>query len=118
MRSSFALGLLALGLCGCSQPTTRPIANGDPERGAAAIFRYGCGSCHTIARIPNARGLVGPPLTGLGARMYVAGMLQNNPENLIHWIRSPKSVNEKTAMPNLGVTQQDATDIAAYLYAQ
>jgi putative membrane protein len=92
------------------------VTGGDTHRGSAAIFKYGCGSCHTIAGIANAKGLVGPPLTGIGARMYVAGVLPNNPENIIRWIQDPKAVDEKTVMPVLGVTKQDATDIAAYLY--
>jgi cytochrome c1 len=60
--------------------------------------------------------LAGPPLTGIGSRIYVAGVLQNTPENLIRWIRHPKEVDEKTVMPDLGLSQEDATDIAAYLY--
>jgi putative membrane protein len=93
------------------------VTGGDTARGKAAITRYGCGSCHTIAGIPNARGLVGPPLTGIAARMYVAGVLPNNPENIVRWIRNPKAVDEKTVMPTLDVSEQDATDIAAYLYS-
>ncbi len=117
MRLRIALAACMLMSCGCSEDRT-PLTSGNAERGAAAIFRYGCGSCHTIAQLHDAHGLVGPPLTGVRDRLYVAGMLQNTPENLEHWIRDPKSVNPKTAMPNLGVTQQDATDIAAYLYSK
>jgi cytochrome c len=116
MRASWMLAM-ALLLCSCGTPQA-PVNGGDAARGAAAIFRYGCGSCHTITQLNYAHGLVGPPLTGLRDRLYVAGMLQNNPENLEHWIRDPKSINEKTAMPNLGVTPQDAMDIAAYLYSK
>lgn len=60
-------------------------------------------------------GQVGPPLTGIKNRMYVAGMLENRTETMATWIRDPKSINPKTAMPNLGVTEQDARDIAVYL---
>src|SRR5438270_12732445 len=116
MRLSCFTALLALLCCSCTmQPS--PISDGDPSRGAAAIARYGCGSCHTIPSLNNAHGLVGPPLTGIADRLYVAGMLQNTPTNLEHWIRDPKSVNPKTAMPNLGVSTQDSIDIAAYLYS-
>jgi len=45
-------------------------------------------------------------------------MLENNPRNPERWIRDPHSVNQKTAMPNLGVTAQDAIDIASYLYSK
>ena len=115
-----ALGAAAAVLTACGDSAARAaaiLAGGDPGRGAAHILRYGCGSCHTIAGISSARGLVGPPLTGLRNRRYVAGMLENVPENLTDWIRNPKSVNPKTAMPALGVSQRDAADIAAYLYA-
>jgi len=88
------------------------------SRGAAAISRYGCGSCHTVSGIRGANGLVGPPLTGIRSRMYVAGMLENTPENMTAWIHNPKAINPKTAMPVVGASEQDASDIAAYLYAK
>ena len=107
-------------LAGCNKVSRRDaaaVSGGDPGRGASHISRYGCGSCHTIPGIAGAHGLVGPPLSGIGARQYVAGSLPNEPLNLVHWVRDPHSVNEKTVMPNLGVTPEDATDIAAYLYS-
>lgn len=107
-----ALPFLLNSCAATAQPTT-----GDPKRGRAAIYKYGCGSCHTIAGIANAHGLVGPPLTGIKNRMYVAGVLPNTPENIVQWIRNPKEFHQKTAMPVLGVTPQDANDIAAYLYS-
>ena len=123
MRNSAiaAAAALFIGLTGCSNSTSRSAAivtGGDPARGMAAISRYGCGSCHTVAGIDSAHGLVGPPLTGIRDRMYIAGLLHNAPENLIHWVRDPKSVNPKTAMPVLGLSEQDAADIAAYLYSK
>jgi cytochrome c2 len=115
-----ALVGIAVSLSGCDADAQREAgatSGGDTHRGAAAISRYGCGSCHTIKGISGANGLVGPPLSGIGSRLYVAGMLPNTPENLEHWVRNPTAVNEKTVMPNLGVTPQDATDIAAFLYS-
>ena len=123
MRISHTLVVLAcalLPLAGCrtsSAQVGRAVTGGDAQRGAAAIARYGCGSCHTIGGLVDAHGLVGPPLTGLRDRMYVAGILQNEPGNLTFWIREPKMVNPKTAMPRLGVSQRDALDIAAYIYS-
>lgn len=89
---------------------------GSAVRGHAAVARYGCGSCHIIPGVDAANGLVGPPLAGFGSREYVAGVLQNTPSNLIRWIENPPAVDEHTVMPNLGVTHQDAIDIAGYLY--
>jgi len=33
----------------------------------------------------------------------------------VRWLRHTKEVDPMTAMPELGVTEQDARDIAAYL---
>ncbi len=123
MRISGALLPLAaaaaiLAGCGNRTPTAAVVTGGDPGRGAAAISRFGCGSCHTVKGIDSAHGLVGPPLTGIRDRMYIAGMLNNEAQNLIQWIRDPKSVNPRTAMPSLGLTERDAADIAAFLYSQ
>jgi cytochrome c len=90
---------------------------GDPDRGRDAIYGYGCASCHTIAGIRGANALVGPPLSHMGQRVYVAGVIKNTPDNLVRWIQDPPSVDPLTAMPNLKVTDTDARDIAAYLYS-
>ena len=89
---------------------------GDPRAGVAAISRYGCGSCHMIPGIPGADALVGPPLIKWKQRGFIAGRLPNTPENLVHWIVMPQSIDPGNAMPNLGVTDGEARDIAAYLY--
>jgi cytochrome c len=89
---------------------------GDPDRGRSAIQRYGCGRCHTISAIRNANGLVGPPLDGIAKRIYIAGVVPNTPDEMIAWIRNPRAIDAKTAMPDTGVTLEDARDIAAFLY--
>ena len=101
------------------QPNRQPIQaipNGDPERGVAAIQKYGCGSCHTIDGVPGANARVGPPLSGVGGRAYIAGRLANKPDNLVNWIQHPQEIEPGVAMPDMGVNLQDAQDIAAYLY--
>jgi cytochrome c1 len=60
--------------------------------------------------------LVGPPLTRMGGRSYLAGNMPNNAANLIRFIESPREVHNDTAMPEMNVTDADARDIAAYLY--
>jgi cytochrome c len=89
---------------------------GEPSRGQAAVVKYGCPACHTIPRVPGASGLVGPPLTGIAARVYIGGVLENTPDNMMQWVRNPRRFSPRTAMPNTGVTEQDARDIAAFLY--
>jgi len=89
---------------------------GNSQRGAALIGEYRCGSCHIIPGIANARGNVGPPLIYFAERTFVGGEVPNTPQNLIQWIRSPRSIEPGTAMPDLGVSEQEARDMAAYLY--
>ena len=92
------------------------LTGGDAARGNASIRKYGCASCHTIPGITGAQSKVGPDLSGLASRVYIAGVLTNSPENLVAWIENPQAVDDKTAMPNMGVSARDARDIAAYLY--
>ena len=77
---------------------------------------YGCYACHTIPGVPGARGLVGPPLDGIGTREYIAGEVPNTAANLMHWIQHPHAIEPHTVMPEMAVTENDSRDIAAYLY--
>jgi cytochrome c len=92
------------------------MAHGNPRSGPDKIRKYGCYSCHTIPGVFGANGLVGPPLAGIAGRVFIAGELPNTPENLTHWIQHPHQIEPHTAMPEMGVTDQDSRDIAAYLY--
>lgn len=109
------VGLIS-GCHGMSDAQAAELTGGNPHRGSEAIRRYGCQSCHSIPGISGATALVGPPLSGIASRSYIAGVLVNNPANMMTWIRNPPAVDDKTAMPNMGVTEKDARDIAAYLY--
>jgi cytochrome c1 len=97
-------------------PYAPHVDGGDARRGARVIEEYGCGSCHTIPGVRNANGLVGPPLLWWSRRTFIAGEIPNNPENLVRWIRAPQSVEAATAMPAVGLSEQQARDAAAYLY--
>jgi len=110
-----ALMVILLAAC-AGQPAAVVIEGGDPAQGAQFIQQYGCHSCHRIPGIPGANSYVGPPLTNWSEREYIAGSLQNTPENLIFWIMFPQAVEPGTAMPNMGIEERQARDIAAYLY--
>lgn len=92
-----------------------PPPGGNAEQGRLVIRQYGCGSCHVIPGIPGANGTVGAPLTEFARRKYIAGALVNTPINLVDWIVTPQAIEPGTAMPNLGVSEEEARDIAAYL---
>lgn len=115
MRISVSVitGLCLLGLAalpGLAQPVT-----GDAQRGRALIIAVGCGSCHIIPGIGSAQGLAGPPLDYMSRRIFIAGLLRNTPDNMIHWIMHPQKVVPGNAMPEMGLTTGEARDIAAYL---
>jgi cytochrome c len=111
--------LLTLTLCAaCQLGKMRAVVftGGSPKRGRQVIDRYRCGACHIIPGVPKAHGLVGPPLTFFARRTIIAGELPNTTQNLILWIRFPTSIEPNNAMPALGLSKQEARDVAAYLY--
>jgi cytochrome c1 len=93
-----------------------PAANA--ARAPALIASYGCGACHRVPGVRSATGTVGPRLDRMTEQGYIAGVLPNSPQNLVVWIQKPRDIDPFTAMPNLGVGERDARDIAAYLYRQ
>ena len=98
-------------LAGCDRSPT----GADTARGRALLAQYQCGRCHVIPDVPAATGTSAPALTAWGRRSYIAGQLQNEPQNLQRWLRSPRSVVPGAAMPDLGVSEADARDMAAHL---
>lgn len=126
-RLFFALGLLVMfGLVGCegalNQPgpamriARQPVEGANVEQGRQLLYDYGCGTCHTIPGVPRAHTHVGPPLTDWSQRHYIAGSLPNTLDNLVIWIMYPQLIEPNTAMPVLGVTQEEARHMSAYLY--
>jgi cytochrome c len=115
---ALAAGVALVLLAGCSNVhrDAMQLTGGDPDRGVQLIGRYGCAACHTIPGIRGANAAVGPPLTRVASRMYLAGQITNTPANMVRWIQHPRQVEQGTAMPEMGVTDSDARDIAAYLY--
>jgi cytochrome c2 len=92
------------------------VEGGNAARGKSLVTAFGCANCHTIPGVKDATGNVGPPLTRIGDRSFIAGVLRNEPANLVRWLREPQAVVPGNAMPDMGVTEQQARDIAAFLY--
>jgi mono/diheme cytochrome c family protein len=88
---------------------------GNPARGKIALEQYACASCHVIPGVIAPAGRVGPTLAGMGSRSIVAGLRPNTSEGMIAWIRHPETISPGTAMSDMGVSEQDARDMAAYL---
>jgi mono/diheme cytochrome c family protein len=111
-----------------SAPDTYAQADPAVQAGMGVIVQARCGACHTIPGIPNAVGNFGPdlgphddvpPVSGRGMiATYPNGAVPNSsPDDLAAWIANAPSLKPTTAMPNLGLSPDDAAAAAAYLYA-
>jgi cytochrome c2 len=120
MIRNLARLLLLLPLAGCLEQDEPPphlqVMGGDAARGRALMRDLGCGACHRIPGVRNARAMVGPPLDDYAQRGYIAGVLPNRAANLVTWLRDPPAIRPGTAMPDVGLDEEEARHIAAYLY--
>jgi cytochrome c len=93
----------------------KPQTRGDAQRGQRLLAQYQCGSCHAIPGVPASQGNTAAPLDAFGQRSYIAGRIPNNAEALARWIVSPAARIPGTTMPSMGVSSDEARDMAAYL---
>jgi cytochrome c1 len=122
-RAPFLLAVLGLLLAtGCApHPNTPPgpqaTLSADAQAGEMLIQQKGCGGCHVIPGVPGAEGVIGPSLAGVASRTTLAGgaVPNNSPDDLKNWIEHPDTLKPGTSMPNLGLTDQQATQVVAYL---
>lgn len=117
MRAAPASIVALVLLAACAErENVRIVEGGDPERGRLLLRQFGCGACHVIPGVATADGTVGPPLNHVARRVYLGGVVNNSPDTMIRFIREPQAFDPLTAMPDLGVTEAHARDMAAYLY--
>ncbi len=99
----------------CSSITAGQASPGNHLRGRRALSQYACNACHTIPGVTSSHPQIGPSLEFMGRRTRIAGTLDHTHENMVRWLRHTRRVKPGTAMPEMGLTEQDARDIAAYL---
>jgi cytochrome c len=114
---AFIAAVILVGGCagGHMLPGYNVMPRIDAVQGKQVIEQFKCGSCHTIPGIRSANGVFGPPLMEFGKRSYIAGNFPNAPAILTRWIMDPPAMKPKTAMPFLGISEDQARDAAAYL---
>jgi len=119
MRPLIAIAILAatIGAAGCSGFKQPEQKAGSQRSAPELMIQYGCPTCHVVPNVPGAVGKVGPSLDSLSQRSYLAGSLPNTPENLVQWVMHPQHFRPGTAMPEMGVTPNDAVVIARFLEA-
>jgi cytochrome c len=111
---AFLCALLAAG-CGKEQHGVK-VPGGDPQRGLQLVRQYQCGACHAIPGVQGAGGDAGPSLAYIGRLSYIAGGIPNQPALMVRWLRHPPSLKPGTLMPALGLSEDEARHMAAYLY--
>ena len=118
---AIALGtsvVFALGACGNkeeSKPSKQSASTDSPEQ----IYQKSCIGCHAVgsndSRPPSAR--IAPNLANFADRDTVAGIAENNEENLKKWLKDPENMKPGNKMTgkygNLTDDQIDALN--AYL---
>ncbi len=100
----------------CAVPPAAPaLREPSIERGRVAITQYACNACHTVPGVTGSDVHVGPPLAGIAGRQLISGAVPNTPDQMVRWIRDPRSIDPGTTMPAMQVSEQDARDISAFL---
>ncbi len=97
-----------------SDPAPNPA---QVQQGQQLVAQKGCGGCHVVPGVAGANGAVGPSLAGVATRTTIAGgaVANNGPDDVKRWILDPPSVKPGTQMPKLGLTDDEATAIVAFL---
>jgi cytochrome c1 len=109
--------LLCLAGCGEGEtPVAQRVTDGNDAKGREIVMRVGCGACHKIPGILGARGIVGPSLEHFAKRSMIGGVVANQPGMLVRWVRQAPALAPDTAMPAMPITEDEARDVAAYLY--
>ncbi len=98
-----------------AQQRTAPAEPAGPAAAGKAVFAASaCVGCHTIKGV--SAGTLAPDLTHFGSRgMFAAGMWPTTPENVAEWVKNPQRLKPGVKMPVLGLTDEQAKAVAAYL---
>ncbi|MGE8135909.1 c-type cytochrome [Novosphingobium subterraneum] len=111
------LPLLLAASCKSPPDEAQHMPQADPLRGHAAIERVGCAACHRIPGVGWPQGATGPSLEGFSEQGLIAGRLPNRPDVLAAFVRDAPALLPGSAMPPMPLSDEEAHDVAAYLYA-
>ena len=106
-------------------PTTAPatptaaVDAAAVARGKALFASAGCALCHTIQGVST--GNQCPDLTHIATAPIPSppwDKLPNDPAFLQRWIKNPQAIKPGNLMPDLGLTDQQVSDVVAFLETQ
>lgn len=97
-----------------TQPAVEPSSD-IVRRGQDVFLGSACVYCHRVEGT-NAQAMVGPDLTHLASRDYIAaGTLENNRGNLAGWILDPQAIKPGNLMPGVDLPPEDFQALLTYL---
>ncbi|WEK21581.1 MAG: cytochrome c oxidase subunit II [Candidatus Pedobacter colombiensis] len=97
-----------------SQRTELPMGTLALE-GKALFMKASCSNCHSVQGT-IATGGEGPDLTHFASRKtMLAGMMDNNPENVYKWLTDPQKVKPGSHMPRFIFAKDSIAALTAYL---
>jgi cytochrome c oxidase subunit 2 len=97
------------------QPAPASPATDMQKRGQDVFLVSTCTQCHTVQGTP-AGGRVGPNLTHIASRSYIAaGSLANTREHLQSWITDPQKIKPGIRMPMHNFSDEDLQALVEYL---
>lgn len=93
-----------------------PPSDAAAQAGEQVFTTAGCVGCHTLRGMKAAAGKVGPDLTHVSSRPFIAGgILANTPYNQARWLADPPGLKAESVMPNLKLASADIDSLVAFL---
>jgi cytochrome c oxidase subunit II len=87
----------------------------EEERGLGVFTEKACAACHTV-RGTSASGSLGPDLTHVASRRYIAGgLLESTRGSFAAWIADPQNLKAGSNMPSVPLTAGELRDVSAYM---
>ena len=116
--------ILLLTACGREAPretppptsSSAPQITGNVQTGKELIEKYACLACHRIPGFAEPQGSMGPSLEGIASRPAIAGRVPNDPATMVAYLQNPPAVDPATRMPPLGISEEEARHMTAYLF--
>lgn len=89
---------------------------GNPETGRQLIEKYACLACHQIPGFEGPQGFLGPSLEGMASRPTISGRVPNDVTTMTAYLQNPPAIDPPTRMPPLGISEEEARHVTAYLF--
>jgi cytochrome c oxidase subunit 2 len=87
----------------------------EQKAGRQIVIGKACGACHTV-RGTSAAGVVGPDLTHIASRSYIAsGLLPTTRGSIAAWVADPQTIKPGNNMPLVPLTGDELRAVSAYL---